>query len=318
MPVKFYQSTAELVVQVADAVQAFRVVELDNVKDFCDLSSQQAENALKLAVDLGLIQENQDQYSPANPLIIFFSSPNEETRSALLRLVLESYLPFTTFRRRLIATGLVDAAANQTKSLLDLDAHREEIKDTLLSLGTYTKAIISEGGGKYTSSEIPIEQHISYLSKFPQELATAQETIHSLIGSHSNTLNREEVIIPLATSLIKAKNGDSLNAVRDASRAVESFIFRLANSLSVNIATANGIVEMLTKFRTNNKLPKKIVEAAKYLGQVRNAADHGVDKDPDVDAVWIIQSITGLNYVFCSCAFIRSTLEREFDGDHII
>jgi hypothetical protein len=60
------------------------------------------------------------------------------------------------------------------------------------------------------------------------------------------------------------------------------------------------------------------VEAAKYLGQVRNAADHGVDVDPEVGAVWHIQRTTSVQYVFVACSFIASALERETGGQFLI
>jgi hypothetical protein len=57
--------------------------------------------------------------------------------------------------------------------------------------------------------------------------------------------------------------------------------------------------------------PAGLVEAAKYLGQVRNAADHGVDIDTDVNDVWHILESTGLQYVFVACSFIRACGARE-------
>lgn len=104
----------------------------------------------------------------------------------------------------------------------------------------------------------------------------------------------------------------------DAARAIESFLARLATRAGVSLAGASGIGQKLEKFRAGNHLPKKTVEAAKYLAQVRNAADHGLDVDPDVRAVWSIQPSTGIQYVFVACAFISAALEREASGRFVI
>jgi hypothetical protein len=47
----------------------------------------------------------------------------------------------------------------------------------------------------------------------------------------------------------------------------------------------------------------------KYLGHVRNAADHGIDRD--VAAQWGIRPSTGIEYVFVACSFIAATTVLE-------
>ena len=79
---------------------------------------------------------------------------------------METYRPFSVFRDRLSATGSVDTAAQQTKALLDLDAHREEVKDTLISLGTYTSALRAEGGGRYSASDEELSNQIQQLALY--------------------------------------------------------------------------------------------------------------------------------------------------------
>src|SRR5690349_4837887 len=130
MPRPFSHSTAELVVQVVEAVQAKSAMSAE-VQAFCDLSQSQADEALALAVDLGLIKKMGATYAPATELCRFIGTPDEARKAALMRIVLEGYEPFVTFRQRLAATGYADRAATQTKTLLDLEPHREVIKDTL-------------------------------------------------------------------------------------------------------------------------------------------------------------------------------------------
>lgn len=314
----FSHSTAELVVQAVDAVQANQKATVDLVATFCALSRLQAESALNLAVDLTLLTRNGNDYETSNPFVRFIATPDETTKAALLRIVLESYQPFVVFRERLSATNSADTAALQTKTILDLDAHREEMKDTLISLGTYSSALVGQGGGRYTAAPSGLANPLLSVAAAAQDEASAERIIRNEIGPRADMLDRQEVIIPLATALLKAKTGNAPGAVGDAARAVESFLARLANRLGVSLAGATGINQKLDKFRPGNHLPKKTVEAAKYLGQVRNAADHGVDVDPDVGSVWHIQPSTTVQYVFVACAFIAAALEREAGGQFLI
>jgi hypothetical protein len=80
--------------------------------------------------------------------------------------------------------------------------------------------------------------------------------------------------------------------------------------MGVALTGASGINQKLDKFRSNNNLPKRVVAAAKYLGPIRNAADHGRDTDPDVNAVWKIQPSTALKYVYVSVAHSSQLVTR--------
>jgi hypothetical protein len=72
---------------------------------------------------------------------------------------------------------------------------------------------------------------------------------------------------------------------------------------------ATGINAKLDKFDQARKLPKKLVHVGKYLGHIRNAADHGVDAD--VGAPWNIRTATGLEYVFVACSFVAASIAHE-------
>lgn len=312
------RSTAELTIQVAEAIYVNKKCVLQFVADFCDLSSDQAQSALELAADIGLIKRSGTNYVPSTPLIRFICTPDESKKAALLRILLESYEPFVVFRERLNSTNSVDTSAQQTKVKLDLDAHREDIKDTLISLGTYTKAITGLGGGRYESTAEGMTNQLVEIANSCDELASAEACIRTEIGDYSDKVDRSEVVQPLANALLKARNNQASEAVTDAASAIESYLVRLAGRKSVDLSGATGLTSKMDKFRTNNVLPKKIVEAGKYLGQIRNAADHGVDVDPDVGAVWRILDHTGVQYVFVACSFIRACGARENGDDFYI
>ena len=122
MPRSFSQSTAELTVQVAEAICIKQGCDSQFVQDFCDLSAGQATAALELAVDIGLVAKSDNVFQPESPFIKFLCTPEEAKKAAILRVLLESYEPFLKFRERLLATGSVDSAAQQTKIILNLNA----------------------------------------------------------------------------------------------------------------------------------------------------------------------------------------------------
>jgi len=115
------------------------------------------------------------------------------------------------------------------------------------------------------------------------------------------------VIVPLANALRRAGHADPRGSVVEAGNALETFLDVLAAKLSgVSFSGATGINAKLDRLGSGG-LARKLIQAGKYLGAVRNAADHGAD--PEVGVPWQIQENTGLVYVFSACSFIVGTLK---------
>jgi hypothetical protein len=309
---EFFSATAEQVVAAVEAVVANTggATKADFVAEFSDLPPDQAEAALDLGTDLGFLSKDGTKYEVASPLCRFLSTPNQMQKAAVLRVLLESYTPFVVFRQRLEATELAAQAAQQTKTLLDLDAHREEIKDTLVSLGTYSHALVTEGGGRYRPEGEPAGNPLQALLASAQDATSAEALVRKQLGAEAvGTVSRDEVIVPLADAAIRARDNDSRGAVVSAGNAVESYLDGLATRLTVNLTGATGINAKLDRLGTGNTIPKKLIQVGKYLGNIRNAADHGVD--PDVGASWSIREATGVEYVLVACSFIAAATHRE-------
>jgi hypothetical protein len=310
VPREFSPATAEQVVAAVEAIVSTRQPEKPEfVATFSELTEKQAKAALELASDLGLLTSNSGKYDLASPLCRFLVTPNQMEKAAILRVLLESYEPFVVFRERLFATENASTAAQQTKAQLNLDAHREEIKDTLLSLGTYSQALRTDGGGRYSRSAASSADTLRALMEAAQTAAAAEGRIRQQIGpAAAAVVSRDEVIVPLSDAWLRARANDGRGAVVAAGNAVESFLTALAGRLSINIAGATGINAKIDKFTVAN-LPTKLKNVGKYLGHVRNAADHGVD--PEVGAAWAIRDATGVEYVYVACSFIAAVVARE-------
>lgn len=314
MPRPFFQTTAEDVIASVEAVVVNgKPTSANFVAQFIDVPLDRAESALKLAVELDFLSVNAGNFSARRPLSHMFSTPKLMQKAAALRVVLESYEPFTMFRTRLKATDTASQAAQQTKVALDLDAHRDIIKDTLISLGTYSHALDTEGGGQYVAADDSVENQLLSLAQACRDVVSAENRIRVQMGDAAVAIvSRDDVFLPLANALLKAASGDGRGAVVLGGNAIESYLEALAPRMGppVNVAGAAGLNAKLERFVQANALPRKLIQVGKYLGNVRNAADHGLG-DPDVNAPWTIQESTGLEFVYVACSFINAVTARE-------
>jgi hypothetical protein len=320
MPTPFWPATAEQAMAAVEAVTVnINPSTAEFVGHFVDIGVDRALSALKLACDIGFLSESGDKFSVHSPLCRCAASPKAGNKAAVLRVALESYRPFCIFRERLVASGDADRAARETKALLNLDADRDEIKDTLVSLGTYGQALESGGGGRYLETGTRLPDVLRDLSEACVDLRDSERRIEDQIGHDmgnpvvSRLLSRDEVLTPLAQALQCARDRDSRSAVLNAGNAVESFLVILGTESDVNLERASGMIKKLDCFNARSpfEIPAKLRHVGYYLGHIRNAADHGVDRD--VAAAWTIRESTGLEYVFVACSFIAAVITRHRD-----
>jgi len=312
MPRAFSQATAEQVISVSEAAVALRSeANVGNIGKYTDLPQGHTEKALALSVDLGLLSENGGTYTPLSSLCKLLRTPHDKERAAVLRITLESYEPFYIFREELEATRDPTQAANRTKTRLDLDCHREEIKDTLLNLATYSGALIANHGGAYERDLKSMSNLLVELAAGSSEEGASIHTVREELGQEAAGLvDHGNVIVPLATALRHASGGGAgREAVLHAGNAVDSFLDWFAQDVGGNLQGATGINGKLDKLQQQGHLPKKLQFVGKYVGHVRNAADHGVDAD--IGAAWDITDATGRNFVFVAAQFIRATVAHR-------
>src|SRR5579859_7044496 len=142
------QTTAEHVMGAVEAIVVNgRATSLAMVAEFLGTTPTSATAALEMATELGLVALNGANYITNSPLCRFTAIPDQ--KAAVLRILVESYHPFTVFRERLVATADLNSAAHATRTVCALPAHRDVVKETLVSLGTFSRALIPEGGGNY-------------------------------------------------------------------------------------------------------------------------------------------------------------------------
>lgn len=318
MPRAFFSATAEQVVAVTEAIvasggpadQAF-------VEGFADLNADQARNALSLSVDLGLLSAAGQNFEVTSPLCRLLRTPHDTERAAVIRIVLEGHQPFLVFREELEATGDPATAANRTKARLELDAHREDIRSTLLGLATYSGALKAGQGGQYERDSKSQSNMLEELASGCAEQGASIYRVRTVLGEElANSVSHENVIDPLAAGLRHAAGaGGGREAVVNAGNAVESFLSDLAGRHGIDVAGAHGINAKLIQIQRAGRMPTKLLNVGQYLGHVRNAADHGVD--PEIGDAWAISDGTGLNYVFVALNFLKAVIAREANRNEL-
>lgn len=306
-----FPSTAEQVVAAVEAVAVNNgPTDVALVSEFADLPTARAEAALALAVELELLSEASGDYSVASPLCRFFVSAAQQRSAAALRIALESYDPFVAFRARLPYAATASDAARHVKATHGLSGHHDEIRDTLVSLGTFTQGLVSAGGGQY---KVPIdepEEDLNAIASACDDAAKAESQIRAHLGSAAPLSSEDEVIRPLTDALQRAGRGDPDGAVQQAGNAVEAYLVELAARKTVNITGANGLNAKLERIAQAHSLPEKLKRVSKYSGDIRNAADHGPDADIG-NVSWTIRQNTGTEYVFVSCSLLASLAAWE-------
>jgi hypothetical protein len=317
MPTPLPAATAEQVISAVEAVVAHGPdTSAAFVAAYSDMPADRAENALDLACELGLLTKAAALYSTHHPLSKLLRTPQVSEKAAVLRIVLEQFRPFVVFRQELDATSDASAAATRAKAVLDLQPHREDVRTTLLGLATFSGALSAAAGGKYERNVQGISASLSELAAGAQEKADAVLQVRNTITAEiANAVSTEHVIEPLADALRHASGGNAREAVVHAGNAIESFLTIAAPQHSVNLVGATGLNAKLDRYDQAGVLPKKIIFNGKYLGHVRNAADHGVDQE--INQPWTIQQLTGLNYVYVALAFVIAVTKRFAGGAEI-
>jgi hypothetical protein len=320
MPFEVYQTSAENVIGATDAAfQKPEGVDEALVSAFLDTTPAYAGDALRMAVQLSLLAESQPgQFMPDSRCGLYLCTAVREHKAAVLRFVLEQYLPYQTFKARLQLTGVVGEAANQTKALHNIPAHRQVVITTFCDLGTYAQSLVSEGGGLYSPRHEASAEHLAIMDQVIQDRETAAIQVRTRLGEHTvDWIDGPNVLDNLVTAYQRAgvAADDSRAPVVHAGNAVESFLSQLAEHYGVNVQNAHGINAKADALGRANNLLDKHKFMVKYLGHVRNAADHGID--PNINTQWEVSANTAVEYVHVAQSVI-SALVRRISNDYTV
>jgi hypothetical protein len=316
MAIEGFPTTAENIIGATEAsLLASGPVTEDAVAKFLDIPLQSARNALRMGVQLGLLTEpDPASYSPSNPLAGYLITASRSAKAAILRLVLEQFPPYRTFKQRLEVSATAPEAANQARAIHNIAAHREEVLNTLVGLGTYTNSLASQGAGGYVVADPLTADHLIPLAEAIGSREAAELHIRKRLGAvAADWIDRDEVLDPLITALqLCARVEQDVRApILHAGNAVESFLVQLAAAGAVNLKGASGINSKADRLLKAGYLTTKHANMLFYLGHVRNAAEHGTDIDPDVNRTWDISLSTALEHVNVALSTITAIVAHQ-------
>lgn len=313
MPFEVFPTTAENIIGATDAALQTPTGVTDSlVAEFLDVPIESARNALLMASQLGLVsQSGAGRYVAANPFAAYLVTASIPSRAAVLRLMLEQYAPYRMFKSRLTLTQIAADAATQTRALCGIPAHREIILNTFISLGTFTNSLASEAAGQYRASGNAPEDYLAVLDQVIQNRETAEMHVRKRLGQEAaNWIDAQQVMDHLVTAYQRAAQAaqDPRAPIVHAGNAVESFLVQVADHHNAGIQGATGINAKAERLANQHFLTTKHLNMMKYLGHVRNAAEHGTDLDPDVGHIWEVSPETSVEYVYVAQSSIRAVV----------
>ncbi len=310
MPPEVFPTTAENVISATDAVLAYPGgCGEANAAEFMETPVDSARYALQMAAQLGLVEQDAaGLYRSRAPLAVYLVTAESQQKAAVMRLVIENYEPYRIFKHRLALAGNGATAAMQVKVVCHLNHHRDEIRDTLVSLGTYSQSLISKGAGIFEAvgSDTLHADFLCEIASVAADRAKTESQVREHLGEETyEWIEKDEVFDPLVTAhQLLNQMLDHRGPVVHAGNAVESFLIQIGAHHGVNLNNATGINAKVDTLGT--KILKKHKHMLKYLGHVRNASDHGIDLE--IGCSWNISSESATEYVHLAMSTIRSVV----------
>jgi len=320
MPYEVCRTTAEHVLESVEAVLLSPdSADVPLVAAYLDTSADIAADALEMAAQLGFVTATGNgRYVAKQPLASYLAAADRHKKAAILRFALEQYPPFRTFRDRLAFADRTATAAQQTRALHSIKASKDIVAATLISLGTYARALESEGAGVVAPTKTEPGDFLLSVDEVVRERADVEIMLLRRLGEGAAAwIDREQVLRPLVDAYLKLKDAsdDPLAPVQCAARAVEGFLTQLARHHSYTFASATGINGMADELAKQKMLTTKHKNMLKYLGHVRNAAEHG--PDPETGSAWAISQTTCMEYVNVAMS-VMTVLVRAINKEYFV
>lgn len=310
-------TTADDVVAVIDAVNAQgNNATVEFVVLFTGIATTtQASKALDVACDMSMISFDAtlNTYRISSPLGHLLSvAVKEDQRAALLRIILEQYEPFNTFKVRFAITQNIDVSCAQIKAIHSIAANERDIKNTIISLGTYAKILKRENATTYSFFTNKDSDHLQLIDELLEEKTKNEILLRQFMGEGIyDYADYNNVIRPLldATSKAISEPVDTKAVILYAGNAFESFLDQYAITKQISLQGKTGIISKMSAFSSTD-ISKKHRGQIEYIGQVRNAADHGADI-LEANMTWGITKETATVYPIIVSLAIKNIIQRD-------
>ncbi|MEG1875460.1 MAG: hypothetical protein RR185_07800 [Angelakisella sp.] len=309
-------TTAEDIVAVVDAIVAKgNTAQKDFILDFTGIATEaQVDKALEMSHELKMIDEDitSGTYKASSILARqLVTAENDNQKAAIMRIIFEQYQPFITFKSRYAFTHSIEQSCRQLKILYQMESNERDIRSTIISIATYAKALKSEGANLYC---FPVESTGEYLEAIDESITSTtwrEMTVRQYLGDDTcQAVSFENVLNPLIDAFCKTKSEpiDSKAVVMYAGSAFESFLEEYALKKGISLQGKTGIISK--RDALSQSLSKKHRGIIEYIGQIRNAADHGSDSLEN-GLVWSVSKETAIIYPLVVATAIKAIVSRD-------
>lgn len=307
-------TTAEDIVAVVDAVCAKDgKADKDFISQFTGIATDdQVQKATHMAIELKLLKFNSVEGTYATDMFLankLVMAKNDEQKAAVMKIILEEYEPYKVFKLRYERTNSIELACRQMKIMFGMSSNERDIKNTIVSVATYAKALKSEGANLYSFTNQVDDMKL--LGETYQGLFFNTISLKSFFGDNLlSRINEKNVQEPLVQAMQKASVDvpDTKSVIVYAANAFESFLNDYAVEKNVSLQGKNGILQK--RDALSAVLSKKHRGMIDYVGQIRNAADHGADNDEN-GQMWSVSNETANIYPSIVAILIRDILLRD-------
>lgn len=308
------QCTAEQVVDSVEAVViAGKPCTAKEIGAFVNHPSGTVERAASVAMKLGLLALDGSAYTAVEPYGNYFAEASESHRIDVLRFALEGFPPYRYFKQRLGFHSDALRAARETRLRFGFTNHESEIRETLLSLGQFSGSLTyTPQSGYVLAKSGSADEFLAAADAISIAGASVDEFLRGRLGVDAFAYIQDEqddIITHLRAALAKVV-ADQLDeaAVVLIANACENLLVKLAaeSNPPVNLTGATGVISKAERLKQASLLAQKQMGYMTFIGQLRNASDHGID--PDVNLDWSVTPEAIRLAAFSLIAAIRSVV----------
>jgi hypothetical protein len=288
------QCTAEQVVDVVEAVTLAGVpASAAQVAAHVSLPESSVKQALVVAEMLGLVERSGSQYTPASPYDHYFAEASEPRRIDVLRFALEAFGPYRFFKQRLAFHSDPQRAAKETKLRFKYGNHEGQIRETLVSLGQFAGSLTySKDEGYQVARSEAVDEYLAVADIISADAASIDDYLRTRLGDAAYAYVQDEaddIITHLraATAKVVADELDE-GVVMEVANACENLLMKLAGEQDppISLVGKTGVIQKAIALKNADVIATKHLGYFTLIGHVRNAAEHGID--PEVNLEWDI------------------------------
>lgn len=268
-------------IEVIEAVSVLKKdkATLENIAEYCDITKDSTEKALKMAGQLRFVEQSANVYIPVPPFSRLFTNANMKEKKAILKFKLLEHEPFTFFARLVLKGEDATKAIYKTKSVFNISGSTTILKNTFLDLGGFS--------GIFTETEKGVEARFEAES----EMRSVFESIGGVLNEEAqigdfieSQLNEfvSEYVENLKQKLVTAAKEFSSKpkaCIKDTADVFEDFLKKMCADESVDITGAGGIIEIGDRLKSAGKITTKHQGFIYFIGQMRNAFKHTTDSE---------------------------------------